>query len=295
MLCRPDRATPVDLVLIPSGGREASYGAARQNVVLARRLAEVGIASFRFDFAGLGDSAGPPGKERVFSHAFTNRVTDIQAALDTLEALGFSRFAMHGLCLGAFHALHAGVAEPRVSSLMLINLPLFTVPASNALGQLEQRGRSAGFYLAKLLRPSSWANLLSGRSNLAALQRAALFHLRAQTVGVLDKLARRLGLKPEQSLAHRAMATLSRRGVRTLYLFSSAPEDIESFATEFGADGAGLAAYPGAEMRVIPGMDHSLTITSGRLPAEAMMVEFVLTGRPGPEGSEGRVYPAIAD
>jgi hypothetical protein len=32
-------------------------------------------------------------------------------------------------------------------------------------------------------------------------------------------------------------------------------------------------------MRVVPGMDHSLTITSGRVPAEGMMAEFVLAGR----------------
>jgi hypothetical protein len=77
------------------------------------------------------------------------------------------------------------------------------------------------------------------------------------------------------------MATLSKRGARTLYLFSTGPEDIEAFAAEFGPDGAGLAAYPGAEMRVVPGMDHSLTITSGRVPAEAMMAEFVMAGRKG--------------
>ena len=40
-----------------------------------------------------------------------------------------------------------------------------------------------------------------------------------------------------------------------------------------------FAAHPGAEMRVVPGMDHSLTITSGRVPAESMMIEFVLTGQ----------------
>jgi len=281
MLCRPERNTPTDIVLIPTGGREPSYGAARQNVVLARRLAEAGIASFRFDFAGIGDSAGPPGKERVLSHAFTDRVADVKAAIDTLEGLGFSRFAMHGLCLGAFHALHAGAVESRVSALMLINLPLFTVPPSNALGQLEQRGRSAGYYLAKLLRPSSWGNLLGGRSNLGALRRAVLFHLRSQTLGPMERLALRLGLRSDKSFAHRTMATLAQRGVRTLYLFSNGPEDIESFAAEFGADGAGLAAYPGAEMRIVPGMDHSLTITAGRVPAENMMVEYVLAGRRG--------------
>ena len=77
------------------------------------------------------------------------------------------------------------------------------------------------------------------------------------------------------------MATLSRRGDRTLYLFSTGAEDIESFAAEFGADGAGLAEYPGAEMHIVPGMDHSLTITAGRVPAETMMIQFVLAGTKG--------------
>jgi pimeloyl-ACP methyl ester carboxylesterase len=281
MLCRPERGSTKEMVLIPSGGREPSFGAARQNVVLARKLPQIGIASFRFDFAGLGDSLGPPGTERTFSHAFTNRIADVHAAIDAMEALGFSRFTIHGLCLGAFHALHAAAVDPRLSSLVLINLPLFTVPTTNALGQLEQRGRSAGEYLGKLARPGSWSNLLHGRSNLAALTRAAVFHLQTNTIGLLTRVARRVGLLPEQSFAHRAMATLSKRGARTLYLFSTGPEDIEAFAAEFGPDGAGLAAYPGAEMRVVPGMDHSLTITSGRVPAEAMMAEFVMAGRKG--------------
>jgi hypothetical protein len=164
---------------------------------------------------------------------------------------------------------------------VLINLPLFTVPATNALGLLEQRGHSAGEYIVKLAKPGSWSNLLHGRSNLAALARAVVFHFQRHTVWPLARAARRLGLLPDQSFAHRTMATLSRRGARTLYLFSTGAEDIESFAAEFGADGAGLAEYPGAEMRVVPGMDHSLTITSGRVPAETMMIQFVLAGTKG--------------
>jgi alpha-beta hydrolase superfamily lysophospholipase len=288
MLCRPERGSTEEMVLIPSGGREPSFGAARQNVVLARKLADAGIASFRFDFAGLGDSLGPPGAERIFSHAFTDRIADVRAAVDAMAALGFSRFTIHGLCLGAFHALHAAAVEPRLSSLVLINLPLFTVPAANALGHLEQRGHSAGEYLVKLLKPGSWSNLLRGRSNFAALGRAVVFYLQTHTVGRLARAARRLGLLPDQSFAHRTMATLSRRGARTLYLFSTGLEDIEAFAAEFGANGAGLAAYPGAEMQVVPGMDHSLTITAGRVPAEAMMMEFVRADQTGAKGvSEG--------
>jgi pimeloyl-ACP methyl ester carboxylesterase len=280
ILCRPERGSTEDMVLIPNGGRDPSFGAARQHVVLARRLAQAGIASFRFDFGGLGDSIGPPGKERVFTHAFTDRTADTRAAVDAMAALGFSRFSMHGLCVGAYHALHGGLADPRLTSLMIINLPLFTVPESNALGQLEQRGRSASFYLAKLLRPSAWRHLLGGKSDLPMLKRAAIFHLRRHTIERAHGWAQRLGLAASQSFAHRAMAELSRRGVRTLYLFSDGEQDIEAFAAEFGGDGAGLKPYSGAEMRIVPGMDHSLTITTGRVPAETMMVEFVAAGRP---------------
>jgi pimeloyl-ACP methyl ester carboxylesterase len=290
MLCRPERDSPVDIVLIPSGGRESSSGAARQNVMLARLLAQAGIASFRFDFSGLGDSIGAPGKERVFCHGFTDRTGDVRAALDTLETLGFRRFAMHGLGLGAYHALQAAVLDPRIGMLMLINLPLFTAPANNAPGPHEQHS-----YLAKLLRPANWVNLLSGRSNRAALRRAALFHLHAHTIGAVERLARRLGLMTDQSSAHRAMATLSRRRVRTLYLFSDDPQDVVSFAAEFGADGSGLQAYPGAEMHIVPGMDRSLTITQGRVPAETMMLDFLLRARRDATDGEATIQPAIAD
>ena len=287
ILCRPERGSTEDMVLIPNGGRDPSFGAARQHIVLARRLAQAGIASFRFDFAGLGDSVGPPGKERVFTHAFTDRTGDTRAAVDAMAELGFSRFSMRGLCLGAFHALHGALAEPRLTSLMLINLPLFTVPLSDALAQLEQRGLSARFYLGRLLRPSAWAHLLGGKSNLPALKRAGVFHLRRHTIGRLQGLAQRLGLAASQSFAHRAMADLSRRGVRTLYLFSDGETDIEAFAAEFGADGAGLKAYRGAAMHIVPGMDHSLTITAGRVPAETMMVEFAVAGRPSETTTQG--------
>ncbi|CAN5309689.1 hypothetical protein BH10PSE6_BH10PSE6_31670 [soil metagenome] len=254
MLCRPDRGSTDDILLISNGDRDPSFGPARQNVVLARRLAQAGIASFRFDFSGLGDSLGPPGRERILPHAFTDRLSDTKAAIDAVAALGFSRIGIQGLRVGAYHALYGALSDERLSALIMINLPLFTVPASNTLGQLEPRGQSARSFLGKLLRPSAWGRL----------RRAALH----------------LGLTTSQSFAHRAMAELSRRGVRTLYLFSDGPQDIQAFTAEFGADGAKLKAYPGAEMRIVPGMDQSLTITAGRTPAETMIVEFIAAGRP---------------
>jgi alpha-beta hydrolase superfamily lysophospholipase len=279
MLCRPDRGSTDDILLISNGGRDPSFGSARQSVVLARRLAQAGIASLRFDFSGLGDSLGLPGQERVFPDAFTDRVSDTKAAIDAMAALGFSRIGIHGLCVGAYHALYGALADERLSALIMINLPLFTLPASNTLGQREQRGQSARSFLGRLARPSTWRHLLGGRSDRPMPTRGAVFPLRRHTIGRLRRLALRLGLAASQTFAHLAMADLSRRGVRTLYLFSDGPQDIQAFAAEFGPNGEKLTAHPGAEMRIVPGMDRSLTITAGRVPAETMIVEFIAAGR----------------
>ena len=86
VLSRPAQGATDQVLLIGNGGRDPHYGAARQNVDFARYLARHGIACLRFDFAGLGDSIGPPGKENLLTHTFTDRLPDIRAALDALEA-----------------------------------------------------------------------------------------------------------------------------------------------------------------------------------------------------------------
>ncbi len=70
------------------------------------------------------------------------------------------------------------------------------------------------------------------------------------------------------------MATLAKRGVRTLFVFSAADADSEAFVVEFGRAGEGLAPFPGAEMKVVPGMDHGLMKARERAIAETLMTDF---------------------
>jgi hypothetical protein len=86
-------------------------------------------------------------------------------------------------------------------------------------------------------------------------------------------LARRAGMLREQSFAKQAMTTLTKRGTTTLFLFSPSEVAGGAFAQEFGPTGEGLAAYKGAAMQVIPDMDHDLTAPTGRLAAEALIVD----------------------
>jgi pimeloyl-ACP methyl ester carboxylesterase len=151
MLCCPVGDMPRDLaVIIGNTGGDPHHGLARFGVEFARRLAIQGIASLRIDFAGLGDSitAAAGGGEGVTQVFGVDRNPDFRAAIDTMQQLGFQRFALNGLCSGAYHALLAAVADARVSTLLTINLPWFTVRydkpgpssfASHAMAELSRR------------------------------------------------------------------------------------------------------------------------------------------------------------
>ena len=263
------------VLLSGNGGRDPHYGAARQNVDFARYLARHGIACLRFDFAGLGDSIGPPGKENLLTHTFTDRLPDIRAALDALESEGFRRFAMLGLCSGAYHAFHAALADPRLSRLLLVNLPLFQLPTRNVLDFLENRGTSATVVGRKLFSIGSWKTLLSGRSNVRTLVRSVINHARRQIVGKSQALGRKLGLIREQSFPVQAMTRLTRQGGRALFLFSPGDLEIDAFAREFGPQGEKLAPFKGSRVLVLPRMDHDLTKAIGRRDAEQAVTEFL--------------------
>ena len=275
VLSRPAQGTTDQVLLIGNGGRDPHYGAARQNVDFARYLARHGIACLRFDFAGLGDSIGPPGKENLLTHTFTDRLPDIRAALDALESEGFRRFAMLGLCSGAYHAFHAALADPRLSRLLLVNLPLFQLPTRNVLDFLENRGTSATVVGRKLFSIGSWKTLLSGRSNVRTLVRSMINHARRQIVGKSQALGRKLGLIREQSFPVQAMTRLTRQGGRALFLFSPGDLEIDAFAREFGPQGEKLAPYKGSRVLVLPRMDHDLTKAIGRRDAEQAVTEFL--------------------
>jgi pimeloyl-ACP methyl ester carboxylesterase len=146
MLCRPATDTRCDTaVIIGNTGGDPHHGFARFAVEFARRLATQGIASLRIDFAGLGDSITPAdgdeGVTRVFEE---DRTPDFGAAIDAMSQFGFQQFALSGLCSGAYHAFHGAVADKRVSTLLSINLPWFTLrfekpgPSSFAQCAMEQ-------------------------------------------------------------------------------------------------------------------------------------------------------------
>jgi pimeloyl-ACP methyl ester carboxylesterase len=280
VLCQPENGAAREVVLIPNTGRDPRHGPARQAVTFARRLAAEGVASLRLDFAGLGDSAAPPGKEGVRSHVFqVDRAADIRAAIDRLQALGFARFAVQGLCSGAYHAFHAALADERISTLMLVNIPLFRLPGRDVQGYLDQRWLPRLHYVRQLVSADRWRAVLQGEVDLVRAARGQFVHGPAHVISRATSAVRRLGVAREQSFARRSMATLSRRGVRTLFMFSPGAGESEIFAREFGQDGEGLDAFPGTRLEVVPDLDHGMMKADQRQHAETSMIRFLTAAR----------------
>ena len=280
ILCNPETGPSRSIVIIVNGGRDPRYGASRQGVEFARRLARAGLSSLRADFAGLGDSLGAPGQENIMSHSFADRTSDIRAMIDALEARGFDHFTLQGICSGAYHAFHAALAEHRIGALMLVNQPLFTLPRRpDEITYLDHRRRTLLFYLRKLFSARSWRTLLSGRVDFGTVLHSLWVRsLRAARLGS-RRLGRAVGLIRKRSFAQSALSDLCARGVKTLFLFSPTKEDLEAFRLEFTLEPDALAPYRGAEMHVVPRMDHALISTESRHDAAVEMIDFLERSR----------------
>ena len=142
----------------------------------ARRWAALGFPVLRFDLAGLGDSRSEGGEEnQIFP---PSAESDVRAAMDALGAWA-RRFVLVGLCSGAQHALQVAVKDPRVSGVVLVNLPADAWMSPAQLFKFNAR-----FYRRLLFRLETWRRVLLGKVNVCnvagVLARAALGHVRAR-------------------------------------------------------------------------------------------------------------------
>jgi len=138
-------------VLIVVGGPQTRVGSHRQFVVLARDLAEHGVAVLRFDYRGMGDSEGP-------ALGFESVTADISTAIDQLwsQLPGIEEVVLWGLCDAASAALMYAHRDDRVTGLILLN-PWVRSDASEARAYLQH------YYLSRLLSGDFWKRLVSGK------------------------------------------------------------------------------------------------------------------------------------
>ena len=141
-------------VVVIVGGPQYRIGSHRQFLLLARRAAEAGFATLRFDYRGMGDSDGAP-------RSFEDIDDDIDASIGALcgACPQVEKVALWGLCDGASAALLycERRRDPRVAALCILN------PWARSEATLA-RARVRHYYPGRLLERDFWLNLVRGRA-----------------------------------------------------------------------------------------------------------------------------------
>lgn len=166
VLHRPSQAPVRGVVMITAGGPQYRVGGHRQLILWARALCRDGLAVARFDYRGQGDSAGT---FKDFDHIDD----DIRSAIDhlTAECPSVREVVLWGECNAASAILYYAHRDRRVSGAVLLN-PWVRTEVSAAKATIKH------YYLQRLMQPSFWRKLVSGRFNPWASVRSLVGLLR---------------------------------------------------------------------------------------------------------------------
>ena len=141
-------------VLVLVGGPQYRVGSHRQFVLLAQYLAAAGIPTLRFDYRGMGDSAGElPGFEHVDP--------DVRCAIDAFQAVNpeIEDIVIWGLCDAASAAVFYAAKDPRVKGLILANPWVYSTQGS-AKAYLKH------YYVRRFFQRDFWGKVVSGNYKL---------------------------------------------------------------------------------------------------------------------------------
>jgi hypothetical protein len=263
---------PVFLFL--NAGLDHRVGPNRLYVTLARRLVEVGVASLRFDFSGIGDSPA----SRSLDASAERGVNEAKQAMNFLaRSVGAEAFVPLGICSGADTAFALATADERVAGAVLINPT--TIPSAHTEQQSREARRraQAHHHGSRVGDWKSWTRVLTGRSDLPALFRSTLrltrraIRLQGATVRNVD-----FGLLPE----------LGRRGVELLAVFTEGDIGLELLATHVGSF-ENLASLNRFQLEVIRDTDHLFTPLRDQQRIEALLVEWAAQRLSRPSSLQG--------
>ncbi|KZM50144.1 alpha/beta fold hydrolase [Labrenzia sp. OB1] len=264
-LCEPSGPFTGVTVAILSTSYDYQIGWGRMNVQLARRLAEKGIATLRFDGAGIGDSPPVPGRNAQVLY-YKSQIEDAELAYETLRSLDLAeKVIVLGRCSGAYTAFEAALECAHWKACISINPYAFHWRFIGLPHPIRK-------YWAEFREPGLMARIREGRFDLKAAAVNVLVRLIDRAVQypagifpVLEKITR------GNRKVHKAFRKLAGRGTRLTIVYSEGDEAMETFLINFGRNADGLAAFPNTSLHFIANADHNLT----PLPARKQLFRVV--------------------
>jgi alpha-beta hydrolase superfamily lysophospholipase len=261
-------AEPPTAVLLLSGGFNHHVGQNRMFTRWARAWAARGIPCLRFDLAGFGDSRTADAEPEGQLHSLGS-IADLQAAMDELAAVsGSRRFAIVGLCSGAFIGFHTALADPRVTSLALLNWTYF-YPSGVSVTK-RSRYRSLRFYLAAATLRSTWRKLLRGRVDVRGIANHFLSSVMRR---LRTSLLPRVPAIDHSSQLARDMRLLAARGVKSLIVYNGDETAIDELHEQLGVEERRLRLLGLLRIEILDGTDHIFTPTWSQERLASLLTE----------------------
>lgn len=260
---RPEGAMargPITLVLLNAGSIH-HVGPHRLYVRLARELARLGHSVLRMDLEGIGDSVlRGPGRE---NHPYSpTAMQDLQAAIAWLRReTGAARFAVVGICSGAYNTFQAGLAieDPGVERLVMVNPWYFHWREGLSLDTtISSHYEDVAAYRRSMRDPERWKRLLRGEADLGRLARVAAAHVMKVARGRWDDL-REMAIPSTGTRLSQDIRRIASRGRRMHVILSdgepaAALLDTEAKRAVRRATRAGIFS-----LERIPGGDHTFS------------------------------------
>ncbi len=264
--CQPEGeplGAPV-LLVGTSYDRASAWG--NSGAVIARELARRGIASLRFDAAGIADSpavAGDP-EQMLYSKSLDR---DVVLALEELKALTGRPAVLAGRCSGGYHAFRASLANPEAAAgVVVVNSYAFVWDESKtAEDALKNVARPLGDYSKRAMNPETFRRILRGEVNLKA---AGFAILRAIGAKLYNRIEPALGSLSAgnrlKAQIHAAFRTLADRKLPVVIAYGRHDPGLEQSRMVFGNDLSGLNRYTNARFVSLGDSDHNVTVPQAR-------------------------------
>ena len=287
--CAPERLEPgAPTILFVSTGMTVRSGWGRQTTQLARRLAGEGIASFRFDVAGVGDSGErPDGTPPLFA---PNGFADVVRAVD--QVAGGGPIVLAGGCSGAYAAFHALRRDPRIDGALLINLYCFDWDPEQSIDSvIRQTYGSASTYAALLKQGDTWRRLIRGQIRVRAIGGVLA---RRGLDAALRRIRRAFGPRIPGGSVARRLAAIRRRGAEIRLLYSAGDPGLAALHRHIGRNPDRVARRLGAPVAIVPGADHNLGSTQAQTALEHALRDLVRASRRSPAAAEKRAAPTVS-
>ena len=260
ILCEPAESRVGASVVMLGSAYDRHSGWSRLTVESARRLAGSGIASLRFDAAGVADSPprlGAPAQV-LYSEA---QQADVTAALDYLESRHLLPAIAVGRCSGAYLAFQSSLKDRRVRGLVAANpYTFYWDPARPLQLDLRSTPQSLATYRRKLLRIRTLKGLFNGAIDVRQAARNVVNTLLKRSQYLLGSVLGILAWEAqEQNFVRNAFRSLSDNGTELSLIYSANDVGLDNFKLYFGPGGDRLKRFANVHVTMLDNADHNLT------------------------------------